>query len=84
VTEPVRTELNVPVLGTVSQTSASGGQLGGCSGVDMLGGVEVCLEEPQGFPCLMQCSRLVSEQGVQSAVSQQSVNKVPSVSKEKK
>jgi hypothetical protein len=34
------------VLGTLSQTSATGGQLGECSGVDMWGGVDVCLEEP--------------------------------------
>jgi hypothetical protein len=50
----------------LSQTSATGGQLGGCSGVDMCG-VEECLAEPQSFPCLTQCSSLVSEQGVQSA-----------------
>jgi hypothetical protein len=56
------------VLETLSQTSVTGGQLGECSGVDIRGGVEDCLEEPQSFPCLTQCSRLVSEQGVQSAV----------------
>jgi hypothetical protein len=34
----------------------------------MYGGVEDCFEEHQSFPCLTQCSRLVSEQGVQSAM----------------
>jgi hypothetical protein len=56
------------VLGILSQTSATGGQLGECSGVDMWGGVDVCLEQPQGSPCLIQCSRLVNEQGVQSTM----------------
>jgi hypothetical protein len=52
----------------LSQTSASGGQLGGCSEVDRWGAVEVSLEEAQNYPCLTQCSRLVSVQGVQSAM----------------
>jgi hypothetical protein len=34
----------------------------------MCGGVEDCLEEPQSFPWLTLCSRLVSEQRVQSAM----------------
>jgi hypothetical protein len=34
----------------------------------MWGGVENCMEEPQSFPNLTQCSNLVSEQGVQSAM----------------
>jgi hypothetical protein len=34
----------------------------------MWGGVDDFLEEPQSFPCLTQCSRLVSEQGVQSGM----------------
>jgi hypothetical protein len=56
------------VLETFSQTSATVGQLGGCSGLHMWGGVENCMEEPQSFPKLIQCSKLVSEQGVQSAM----------------
>jgi hypothetical protein len=56
--------------------SPIGGQLGECSGVKMWRGIEVCLEESQNFPCLIQYSRLVSEQ------SEQSVNNVPSLSKE--
>jgi hypothetical protein len=71
------------VLETLSQTSATGRQLGECNGVDMWEGVEDCLEEPQFsmLETVLQVS--LWARGPISYVSEQYVNKSPSLSKEK-
>jgi hypothetical protein len=65
--------------------------------MNMEGGVQDCLEEPQSFSYWIQCSRVVSDQGAQkkavtslpvqipalSCVSEQSLNKFPSLSEQK-